>query len=350
MALFKTFLAKMRGETSSIGVDVGHKSVKAVKIFHGSKKSKLIDRVEIPLDEGVLVDGEINQPEVLGGKILDVLDLLKFDKSFDDIYFSISWSSGILADRVNLKFPKGSDEEEVILFEAGNRPPFDEKDITLDYQILHEEEGKENKEVLLVAAKNALLQKWARFLDTYDIHPIAFDVDAFSIYNTFLHTCKEEDNSKAVGLLNVGHQRASISFVVDGNYHSTRVISGSVVQDMVKSLARKLNINSSDAMEMLFGKVTLTSQAENAIQSMIVDLARGVQQANQFFQSTSKGRTLDKLVLSGGGSFIVNTETILSSELNEMEIELMDFLPSEGEEVPQGPIYAVAYGLAMRNG
>ncbi len=338
----------MRGETASIGIDVGHKSVKAVKIFHKAKSSKFIDKIELPLDEGVLVDGEINQPEVLGGKILDALELLKYDKGFDDVYFSISWSSGILADRVNLKFPKGSDEEEVILFEAGNRPPFDEKDITLDYQILNAEVGKNSKEVLLVAAKNSLLQKWARFLDTYDVHPLAFDVDSFSLFNTYLATSKEEGLSKAVGLLNVGYQRASITFLIDGQYHSTRIISGSVTQSMGKALARKLNINLHDALDMLFGKVTLTSQGENAIQAMVVELARAVQQANQFFQSTSKGRTLDEVLLSGGGSYIVNAVSILNNELGETDVKCMNYFDDEGQDGFESPIYAVAYGLAMR--
>ena len=194
----------MRGESASIGIDLGHKSLKAVKVYHKAKKFYFVDKVELAIEDGVLVDGEINQPEILGGKIIDALEYLKYDKSFDDIFLSISWSSGILADQVNLKFPKGSDEEEVILFEAGNRPPFDEKDITLDYQVLDSNDEKETKEVLLVAAKNSVLQKWARFLETFSIHPLAFDVDSFSIFNTFISCASESDLSGSVAILNIG--------------------------------------------------------------------------------------------------------------------------------------------------
>ena len=57
-------IAKIRGERETVGIDVGHYSIKYVKVYHNSRGGKVVVDADLePVPEGAIVNGEIQHRE-----------------------------------------------------------------------------------------------------------------------------------------------------------------------------------------------------------------------------------------------------------------------------------------------
>ena len=57
-------IAKIRGERETVGIDVGHYSIKYVKVYHNSRGGKVVVDADIePVSEGAIINGEIQRRE-----------------------------------------------------------------------------------------------------------------------------------------------------------------------------------------------------------------------------------------------------------------------------------------------
>ena len=159
-----SLIAKIRGERVTVGIDVGHYSIKYVKVYHNSRGGKVVVDADLePVPEGAIVNGEIQRRE--GGdesqgsgekKEKDGYDLLSeamtklmlrhpLDES-TDLVASVNCGAGaggVLVDRLSVKLPKNGDESAIILQTAQSRPPFDDQDNVIDYEVA----SRENDEV-----------------------------------------------------------------------------------------------------------------------------------------------------------------------------------------------------------
>jgi type IV pilus assembly protein PilM len=359
LTFLKTLLSKAKGESISLGIDIGHFSVKTAAISHSPKGFEVIGVIENQLPAGSIVEGVIQKPEALESEILDSIESLGLYKSDCDIYTALSWCNGVLADQIKLNIQNPAKEEEVILFEAGSKPPFDEVDITLDYKILNRKESSNEIEVLLVAAKNVTLNKWADLFHSIGIKPNAFDIDSFAGLNAFGYD-HEPEGSRVEAIVNFGHSRSHITFVKDGSYHSTRELKGVSVFAFVKIITRKLNIQPEDAALAMQGDISRVSQERyvKAYDYAVNELAKAITQAISFFQSLASGRSVDKINLIGGGSYCRQLDEVLSGKLS-LDVEIKNPLKSlpiaaksrvSQNQQEEGSKYSVALGLAMRKG
>ena len=59
-----SLIAKIRGERVTVGIDVGHYSIKYVKVYHNSRGGKVVVDADLePVPEGAIVNGEIQRRE-----------------------------------------------------------------------------------------------------------------------------------------------------------------------------------------------------------------------------------------------------------------------------------------------
>ena len=175
-------IARIRGERETIGIDVGHYSIKYVKVYHNSRGGRVVVEIDTePVPEGAIVNGEIQRREgdeaptgPDGKKEKDGYELLSEALSKlmlrhprdpnTDLVACVNCGAGaggVLVDRLSVKVPKNGNEAAIILQTAQSRPPFDDQDNVIDYEV----ESREGDEVKanVVAAKNALLDSWAQF-------------------------------------------------------------------------------------------------------------------------------------------------------------------------------------------
>ncbi len=373
MAFFSDFIKKVKGESITVGIDVGHHSIKVVKVSHSQKSRKLIDYGIAELPYGTIVDGVVQNSEVLTNILLNLLGLIGGVDSNTDVVLSLAWSNGVLADIVKMRTQPGMTDEELILSEAGRRAPFDDPDITLDYKILNRSEETNDINVLLVAVKNDVLNRWVIFFKDAGINPSVIDADTFGLHNAYYYKKKRDALKEAfsasddyldslkeesVAILNIGQVKSNITFINNGVYHSTRDIPRSSIEGFARKVSRSLGIRQEKAVQIIKGEEVEGITKENieeAYRDAFDDLAMDTQQTFAYYQSTGGGSGLN-LLLCGGGSSLPGLLEAFREKL-EITVEYLDLCNSievdemkfhEGISAEVSSQLSVAIGMALR--
>jgi type IV pilus assembly protein PilM len=348
-------LNKFRDRQSTVGLDIGHYSAKLVKLHH-AKEGYILDAAGIKeLPPGTIEGSEIKKRDAL----IDVISTLvnQCDRSIVDVVVSMS-GHGIISDKFTFKIDSKENAEELILWEAGQRSPFDVDDITLDYKILHRNNETSEVEVLLVAAKNQVMQSYIDLLYDAGLKPVIIDVDAFANNNCYALECGNSPSDGVVALLNIGHDLTNITFIKNGIYHSTRDIS-TAGEFFNKTIQRNLGLSPEDAVLALKGRSTVILDKDALIQSIqyaVEELSSGIDLALSYFRSSEKNDSIDKIVLSGGGAYIPHivellgkrhqTSVQVANPLSAIQYDQELFGTMEPQNI--SALFTVAVGLALR--
>ncbi|MBD3239810.1 MAG: type IV pilus assembly protein PilM [Chitinivibrionales bacterium] len=304
-----------RKEVSTVGLDIGNYSLKLAKVSH-SKDGYHLDAVgiqELPPD--TIQGSEIKNREVLMNAINTLIN--RCDPSIVEVVISMS-GHGIISDRMSFQVDATDNAEELILWEASQRSPFDVEDITLDYKILSRDLESGDVEAFVVAAKNQIMQSYIDLLYDVGLKPVLVDVDAFAVTNAYLLSCGDQVEEGVVALINMGHDLTSITFLRDGAYHSTRDIStAGVFFNTV--LQRNLGVTTEEASSIIKGRSNKSIDMDVLSQSIefaAEELSSGIDLAFSYFKSSEKAESIDKIVLSGGGAYIPNIVPFLEKRHN----------------------------------
>ena len=356
MSALANFVSRLRGETTTVGLDIGNHSAKLVKMQH-RRSGPILQAAGIQeLKPETIVGGEIKNRDAL----IEALTTLvhRTDDTVKDVILSLSWSFGVLGDRIHLKSQKGSADEETILFEAGQRPPFDVENITLDYKILRRNVETSDMEVLLVAAKNQVMQSYIDVVLEAGLRPIVIDVDAFAFANAYNFSVGNSDVDEVVALINIGDNLTNITFLKGGIYQSTRDVS-TAGDYFVKYLMRQFKLPREQAVGLLKGKDLDkfdASQLARAIEFSCEELSLGIDLAFQYYQSSEKTARIQKIVLCGGGACIPGVPEYIGRRHESQVVVLnpLSTIQKDPEKFPDpipdtvSTLLTVAVGMALR--
>jgi type IV pilus assembly protein PilM len=356
-------IAKIRGERQTIGVDIGHYRIKVVRVHHGRGNSRSIMAVDMePTPEGAFADNEIQDEAKLREAIVRLMTRNFPDIAKDDLVASIGWSAGVLADKSVAKVPKNGNEDAIIVQTAQAKPPFDDQDIMLDYQVI-ERDGKGEVKSLVVAAKNKILTDYAKLFSVADYKLTAIDVDVFGIANAYVATIPEDRLQETVALLDIGEKKSTMTFIHGGQFHSVRTLTSGSVDSVISTLNRHLGIDENTCHEM-FEKNDLTmvqdrsvAEVESALQLAYEEVVSSVEFGIRYFSTSESGEKPVRLLVCGGGANLPNICDYLKEKLS-IECEMLNpfaRIPCEpgvaGEEgmaLGLSNVYAPALGLALR--
>ena len=372
-------IAKIRGLRETVGIDVGHYSIKYVKVLHGASGNMIVldaDLERVP--DGCIVNGEIqvregdaptdqdgkhekDGAELLAEAMAKLLIRHPIDDSCD-VVASVNCGAGaggVLVDRLSVKIPKNGNEAAIILQTAQSRPPFDDQDNVIDYEV-YSREGEEVK-VNVVAAKSALLDSWAQFFNRRGLKLSALDVDIFGLLNAYVATM--EDKDATVAIFNIGEKKMSVAFVQDGLFHSMRAMTGGSLDMVVSKTCMNLGIDSEKCHEILStGNLAVVdgfseAEVEAALRLAYEDLMAQIDIGIRYFSSTEDSKPLTKILLGGGGAaapglkeFVAEHSGVETDTVNPFRLVPCDskVFGEGGLSIALSNIYAPALGLAMR--
>ncbi len=373
-------IAKIRGERETVGIDVGHYSIKFVKVLHNSRGGKIVVDADLErVPDGAIVNGEIQMREgeapADGSKVeKDGADLLSeslsklmlrhpMDDSCD-VVVSVNCGAGaggVLMDRLSVKVPKNGNEAAIILQTAQSRPPFDDTDNVVDYEVVSRE--NEDVKVNVVAAKSGLLESWSRFFIRRGLQPVAVDVDIFGLMNAFYVTAKEEDLQATTAIFNIGEKKMSVAFMQDGKFHSMRAMTGGSLDMVIRKTCSNLNIDAEKCHE-IFDKSDMSivdgfseAEVEAALKDSYEDIMAQIDFGIRYFSSSEDSKTLNKILIAGGGAsipglkeYIAERTGIETDTVNPFSLVACDakVFGEGGISLALSNIYAPALGLAMR--
>jgi type IV pilus assembly protein PilM len=341
-----------------VGLDIGSHSLKLVEIIETPKKGYVLNRFsQIPLVKGVVVDGVPVEHQELAQKIKEVFKISKCKKK--GIVTSLSGHSVIVK---QVSFPAMEENElrDLIKDEVGKYLPFENtEEVSFDFQILGENEFNPSQmEVILVAAKNDIVEAYTDAIKQAGFNAVIMDVDSFAI-ETMYEENYEFEESDMVVLINMGASITNINVVRGGTSVFTRdfTLAGNSITEAVQ---QKLGVDFEEAerlkIEGIGGSESEQQEFNNNLLVYADPICTEIERSVDYFRSTYGGEFIKQILLSGGCALIPGIAGDLSQRLGiEAEIanpfRKIDYNqkaldPETIEKI--GPIAAVGIGLALR--
>ncbi|MHC4959352.1 MAG: type IV pilus assembly protein PilM [Planctomycetota bacterium] len=254
------------------------------------------------------------------------------------------------------------DLRNAIRYEADKYIPFDVEDVVMDSQPFSSEglaETAENEmRVLLVAVKRALIEDHVSLLNGLGLQPTIIDVDSFAVGNAFElargGAFYEEDDGRAIALLDIGANKTNINIFLGGTSYFTREVylAG---DDFTHAVAKRLSLDVEGAEARKREPGNHPEEVLEAVAPTFDDLANEILLSFDYFENQFD-REVEEVYLSGGGARMPGVEEALERSLNRPTHR---WDPTEGIEIHEGTVdsqqvtenagqLAVAVGLASR--
>jgi len=365
------FLSK---KSSTVGLDIGSSLIKIVEIDHSGSTPKIVHFGCTRLLPEAIVEGEIMDRGLVIDGIRECVE--QSGIATDNVVSAVS-GRAVIVKKVIMDKMTPEDAQEAIFWEAEQHVPFDIDDVCLDFQILNDDIGANQMEVLLVAAKKDMVNVHASLIRDAGLNPTIIDVDSFAVQNCFEASRKnaaatmgdsDDDefdgpasggHGRVIGLLNIGSDVTNINIIQGDSPQFTRDISVGTDQ-FVESLQKELGLDYEEAQKVIHGDMGELdgSKIRAIIKKRSDDLSLGIERSLSFLRAAGDTEKIDEASLSGGGAHIPYLREILSEKHG---IEFSVHNPLDGVEWDEGifgeyeedldslaPLLTVGIGLAMR--
>jgi type IV pilus assembly protein PilM len=343
-----------RQRKSTVGLDVGSSLVKVVELDFSRSAPALKRLGVVPLPPEAIVDGEVMDR-------LLVLDAIRESVSQAGIrgreVVSAVNGRALIVKKVLMDRMDQEDAREAIFWEAEQHVPFDIDDVSLDFQILNDNVGANQMEVLLVAAKKELIHQHADLVRDADLEPRIIDLDAFAVQNCY-EANYDTEPGRVVALMDVGAEVTNLNIVQGGLPQFTRDLSVGRSR-FVEEVQREFNLGQEEASRVLAAEAP-QGVAEESLRAVVAraaeELSGGLERSLAYLKGGEGGGKLDAIVVSGGGARMPLLRRYLAQR-HGVPVEVLDplraisYAPELFAEQPVeelAPLLAVPVGLGLR--
>ena len=187
---------------SRIGLDIGSHAIRMVELLNSKEGSRLLCFGYRKIDNV--------SDEVLPGIIREVLSEAK--SGAKDVVFGVSGPQ-VITRFISIPNMPDKDIKSALAFEVEKNIPFSPEEINYDYQIL--ERGTDKKlEVLLTAAKKALLERYIGIAKSAGLNLEVIDVNCLALANAFLKNFQFSlEPNRTSALINIGEKYTNLAIL-----------------------------------------------------------------------------------------------------------------------------------------
>ena len=343
------------GRKTVVGLDIGSSSIKVVELKRARAGVELVHLGMELLSTDVVVDSMIMDSPTVSTAVSKIF--AENNIKSREVATSVSGHS-VIVKRITLPPMSGQELTERIHVEAGQNIPFDIDDVNIDYQVLSQEPGAEQMDVLLVAVKKDKILNYTNVLSMAGKNPRVVDIDVFAVQNCYEYNYQPAPGC-TVALLNLGASVMNINIVKGTMPLFTRDVSVGGHQ-YTDSLQKELDLTFEEAEAFkLGGKIgTVSEDAKAPILQQVTELiVLEIQKTFDFFRATSAGEHIEKIYMAGGSARLPGLIEALRREFS-LPVEFLDpFLRIEcAQASPAAQLIehnagqmAVAVGLALRS-
>jgi type IV pilus assembly protein PilM len=348
-----------------VGLKIGASQLAAARVVNNGA-AELVQVARQPLEQGVVVGGEVRDPEALALALKQFFAKNKLPRK--------NVRLGIASNRIGVRVFDlvGIDDEKqlenAIRFRAQEALPIPLDEAVLDYHVLGEsvdEDGAAMQRVLLVVAYRELVERYVSACKKAGITLAGVDLEAFALLRALgAPRAEEAEADSALVAVSIGHDRSTFA-VSDGRIcEFTRVIEwgGSTLS---VAIARALDLAPSE-VEQLKRLVSLESTAVpegispeqytgavDAVRRQVQAFARELVSSLQFYQHQPGSLGIGEIVITGGSAGLAGLASELQSLIG-VRVRVGD--PLARMKVPKKLAmdedlgsYAIAIGLGIED-
>ncbi len=349
MALFSS-----SNDNVYLGVDIGDSSLKIVEL---KKKGKRVFLSNYAFSENV---NKVNFTKLEDTSYLaQAVNKLKEKSNIKSTRVTASLPTfAVFSSIINLSGVDSTVLKKAVEDEAKKLIPLPLEEMILDWKVIpktekEKEEKKLGTKVFLTGSPKKLVKKYLEIFKKAKLELVGLETETFSLVRSLLG-----NDSSATLIVEIGANSTDLNVVKNSIpvlNRSLKVCGTSVTN----ALAKKLEIDFLQAEQFKMDmQATLSDKSNEELPQLIIEtmspIIQEIEYMKEFFESR-RGEKIEKIILSGSGSLLLNFDQYLSNRL-DIQVIIGDpfsrlYYPKEIKELLKqvGPKLAVATGLAMRN-
>lgn len=281
-----------------LGIDVGASSIKIAEMNVGRKGTVLQSFASIPTPSDAVQNGEIANPEAIAQCIVSLLDELGTKRTKAAVAMS---GSSVIVKKISMPKMDASLVGEQLHWEAEQYIPYDVNEVNLSYEILESAQSTDSMDVLLIAAVQESVFRYAEAVELAGVECVLVDVAGFALANCF------EANygvlgGEVVALMNMGASATNFVVIENGEVVFCRdiPIGGNTYTSEVQ---RGLGISREEAEGMKISACTgleVPPEVISIVQGTHEIVVDEISSSVDFFLNTSSSSTINRGFVTGG--------------------------------------------------
>ena len=195
-----------------VGLDIGSSTIKLIQLEQHATRYRLKRFLVSSLDSDVVEEDASHHSHRLKAALSDLLQECELLGS--PVAISVSGPS-VMVKRIRVSGVEQDALDEYLTWEGHQYIPYAMSDIYFDYWILPPPQPASTEtELLLVAAKQQVVESRKTLLEEIGVHPIVCDVDGLALMKTIMRK-SPAFRGKSFAIANVGASGMNIVFVAD---------------------------------------------------------------------------------------------------------------------------------------
>lgn len=344
----------------ALGLDISTGAIKVAEVNVTRREPVLTNLAVILLPEGVVREGEIDDPEVVTGYLKELWKQNRIRRR--KVIVGVS-NQKVIVRPMDLPYMPEEELESAVKYQVQEFIPIPIDDAIVDYEVVDEYmtgEEERMQTVLLAAAHREMIQAFMDVVTGAGLTPEAVELKAFAMARSlvkkeyqFLE--EEAEPPGSVCLINIGAGTCNICVVKESTPRFVRMLlrGGDF---FTKLLADNLNISAEQAEEIKRGRST-DEDANSLLQREVQAFVGEIRRSLEYYISQTQERDLNKVILSGSGSKMINLPLELNRglrlpieighPLQNVQLGKLQYAPEELAELEAS--ISVCVGLALRD-
>lgn len=345
----------------SIGLDISTGSIKVAEVNVSRKEPVLTNLSIIMLPEGVIRDGEIEDVDTVSTYLRELWKQNRIARRKVNLGIA---NQKVIVRPMDLPYMPEDELENAVKYQVQEFIPIPIDDAIVDYEVVDEYmtgEEERMQTILLAAAHRDMVTRFLDVCVNAGLTPEAIELKAFAMVRSLLkqeYQFLEEEGAEPPGstcLVNIGAGICNVCVVKENTPRFVRMLMRGG-DYFTKLLCDNLKLSPVEAEEIKRGRST-DDEANAMLQREIQAFVGEIRRSLEYYISQSQERDLNKIVLSGSGSKMINLPLELNRglrlpieighPLQNVQLGKLPYTPEELAELE--PSIGCAVGLGLRD-
>jgi type IV pilus assembly protein PilM len=352
----------------AIGLDIGTSGVRAAHVSLARRPFTLEGFGQVPLPQGAVRDGEIIDSAAVAQAISQLWKHVRFRAK--RVVLGVA-NQNVVVRWIDLPFMEEQELRGAIQFQVQEYIPIPIEDAILDFQVLDEfmtDNNERMMRVLVVAATKEMINTFVSTVQRAGLDPVGVNHNSFALIRSLGETGGAfEGPTPGEAIIDIGAGVTDIVVHESGTprFARTLMIGGN---DLTEALAAGLGVSFEDAEAMKkrmglsggpgaspLGGGGGSDAAARMLEERATAFVDEIRGSLDYYLAQAQATRISKVVLSGGGSRLVNLPTRLANALR-LPVEQGRILQkirvgkaglSEAQLMEAEAFMSAAVGLAM---
>lgn len=333
-------MALFPNPTHTLGLDISDHVIRAVILQHQNRKKIVKKFAEIPLNEGIIVNGVIQHVDEVQASLKTLFSQHHITPKQINAVIGLPELHGF----IKTVLPTSASEEK----EIQKHLPFAYSEVTIDTE-------HSGNLLSFAAMKTEIAESYVQTLAPLGIHIRAFEIESQAIARLFASHLETANQATVLG--DIGHNHTTFMVVQDGHIdftHTSKLISGKILTEQIQ---QQFNVDFAQAE-----RIKIEQAQHPAVQQLIIahtmSLATELKRVIGFHEEHRASNTNVPqpppeyiVYLVGSGSQIQNLRQYLEQQIH---LPIQAAKISEQMSIPKNLYnqilsYGTAIGLALRD-